>query len=115
MSTSTQPGRTYNQVHLARKYTAGQRRFSIYITWSYPAEANKNLTQLDNRFSTMTEVRRVGWPAFESPEYANPLRFQQGISGSLELFFRAWLPFQKVLQENAGYGVPLYQRVDQSG
>src|SRR5690348_3044616 len=115
MSSSMQLGRTYNQVHISRQYTPGQRRFSIYITWSYPAEANKDLTQLDNRFSSMTEVRRVGWPAFESPEYASPLAFQQGIAGSLELFFRAWLSFQRAVEENTGHTVPVYQRVDQAG
>jgi hypothetical protein len=115
MSTSMQLGRTYNQVHIPRKYTPGRRRFSIYITWSYPAEANKDLTQLDNRFSSMTEVRRVGWPAFESSEYASPLAFQQGIAGSLELFFRAWLSFQQAVAEATGHSVPVYQRVDQAG
>ena len=115
MSSSMQLGRTYNQVHISRQYTPGRRRFSIYITWSYPAEANKDLTQLDNRFSSMTEVRRVGWPAFESPEYASPLAFQQGIAGSLELFFRAWLSFQRAVEETTGHTVPVYQRVDQAG
>jgi hypothetical protein len=110
-----EPGRTYNQVHLARKYTPGKRRLSIYVTWSYPAEANRDLTVLDNRFSTMTEVRRVSWPAFESPEYANPLQFQQGISGSLELFFRAWLPFQQIAGQATGHALPVYQRVDHAG
>ena len=43
---------------------AGKRRFSIYWTWSYPWEANRDVTELDNRFSTMTEVRRVGWPNY---------------------------------------------------
>ena len=100
---------------MPRKYTAGRRRFSIYISWSYPAEANKDLTQLDNRFSSMTEVRRVGWPVFEKPEYASPLTFQQGIAGSLELFFRAWLPFQNVVTESTGHSIPVYQRVDQAG
>ena len=28
--------RTYNQVNVPRKYTAGKRRFTIYWTWSYP-------------------------------------------------------------------------------
>ena len=28
--------RTYNQSHIARKYTRGKRRISIYWTWSYP-------------------------------------------------------------------------------
>jgi hypothetical protein len=63
----------------------------------------------------MTEVRRVGWPVFEAPEFANPLMFQQGIAGSLELFFRAWLPFQNVVTEGTGHTIPVYQRVDQAG
>ena len=115
MSTSRQFGRIYNQVHVPRKYIAGRRRFSIYISWSYPAEANKDLTQLDNRFSSMTEVRRVGWPVFEKLEYASPMSFQQSIAGSLELFFRAWLPFQSIVTESTGHSIPVYQRVDQAG
>ena len=39
MSTVQQPPRTYNQNHVARKYTPGKRRLSIYWTWSYPWEA----------------------------------------------------------------------------
>jgi hypothetical protein len=107
-------GRAYNQVHQTRKYTPGRRRLSIYVTWSYPAEANKDLTVLDNRFSTMTEVRRVNWPSFESPAYASPM-FQQGIAGSLELFFRAWVPFQQIAGQATGHTVPVYQRVDHAG
>ena len=30
--------RTYNQVNVPRKYTAGRRRFTIYWTWSYPGK-----------------------------------------------------------------------------
>ncbi len=60
----------------------GKRRFSVYWTWSYPWEANRNVTELDNRFSTMTEVRRVGWPAFESIEFSEKM-FLQGIAGTL--------------------------------
>src|SRR5262249_20726342 len=69
LSAAKQLGRTYNQNHIPRPYTAGKRRFSIYWTWSYPWEANRDLTELDNRFSTMTEVRRVGWPSFEGSEW----------------------------------------------
>ena len=57
--------RTYNQAHVPRKYTPGKRRVSVYIAWSYPAEANREVTVIDNRFSTMTEVRRVAWPQYE--------------------------------------------------
>lgn len=107
--------RTYNQVHLPRKYTPGKRRMSVYVSWSYPAEAGRDVTVIDNRFSTMTEVRRVAWPNWESPPYGDPLQFQQGIAGSLELFFRGWVPFQDSIREVTGHSVPIFQRIDQAG
>ena len=110
-----EPGRTYNQSHAPRAYTPGRRRVSVYISWSYPAEANRNPAELDNRFSTMTEVRRVTWPAYEVPRFADPLQFQQGISGALELFFWAWVPFQRLVGEVTGHAVPVFQRIDQAG
>ncbi len=111
----SEPARSYNQTHAPRPATPGRRRASIYIAWSYPAEANRNVTELDNRFSTMTEVRRVLWPAYEVPRFADPLQFQQGVAGSLELFFWAWVPFQKLVGEVTGHAVPVFQRVDQAG
>ena len=110
-----EPARPYNQVHIPRKYTPGRRRVSVYVTWSYPGEANRDITELDNRFSTMNEVRRVGWPAFEGPQFADPVLFQQGIAGTLELFFRAWELFQQVLTESTGHPVPMFQRIDHAG
>ncbi|MER6175834.1 hypothetical protein [Streptosporangium sp. NPDC001681] len=107
--------RTYNQNHVPREYTPGRRRVSIYVAWSYPAEAGRNPAELDNRFSTMTEVRRVAWPAYEEPKWSDPMRFQQGIAGTLELFFWAWVPFQQFVEETTGHPVPVYQRVDQAG
>ena len=77
--------RTYNQNHVPRKYTPGKRRVSIYWTWSYPWESQRDLTEIDNRFSTMTEVRRVVWPAYETPEY-NAAQFLQGIAGRWNCF-----------------------------
>lgn len=115
MSAPKEPPRTYNHAHVPRPYARGRRRVSVYITWSYPAEANRDVTVLDNRFSTMTEVRRVEWPAWESDEYADPRNFLQGIAGSLELFFRAWERFQQVVGESTGHNAPLYQRIDQAG
>jgi hypothetical protein len=107
--------RTYNQNHKPRVYSKGRRRLSIYIAWSYPAEANRDPRELDNRFSTMTEVRRVLWPDYEAPQWADPRRFLQGIAGSLELFFWAWVKFQKLVEEVTGHVVPVFQRVDQAG
>jgi hypothetical protein len=111
----SEPARTYNQAHAPRASVTGRRRVSIYISWSYPAEANRNPAELDNRFSTMTEVRRVTWPAFEAPRFSDPLQFQQGIGGSLELFFWAWVPFQTLVGKVTGFSVPVFQRIDQAG
>jgi hypothetical protein len=109
------PGpRTYNQVQVPRKYTPGKPRFSIYWTWSYPWEANRDVTELDNRFSTMTEVRRVTWPEYETLEYSAKM-FLQGIAGTLELFHLGLIRFQQAVAEITGHPVAVYQRIDQAG
>src|SRR5947209_6370056 len=109
-----QQARIYNQTHAPRKYVNGRRRVSVYIAWSYPAEANRDPRDLDNRFSTMTEVRRVLWPSYEGPQWS-VARFQQGIAGSLELFFWAWVKFQDVVEAVTSHPVAVFQRVDQAG
>ena len=106
--------RTYNQVQVPRKYTAGKPRVSIYWTWSYPWEANRDLTEMDNRFSTMTEDRRVEWPNYESIEFSEKM-FLQGIAGTLELFHLGLLRFQQCAGEITGHPVAVYQRIDQAG
>ena len=87
---------------------------SIYWTWSYPFEANRDLTELDNRFSSMTEVRRVAWPAYETAEW-DAKHFLQGIEGTLELFHRSTISFQQIVGEVTGHPVAVYQRIDQAG
>src|SRR4051794_11148724 len=99
MSDVKSPPRPYNQVAVPRKYTPGRRRVSVYVTWSYPAEANRDVAEIDHRFSTMTEVRRILWPDYERAPYGDAKLFQQGIAGTLELFFRDWQPFQDVMAE----------------
>ena len=114
MSTPLLPARTYNQNHVARKYTRGNRRLSIYWTWSYPWESQRNPAELDNRVSTMTEVRTVLWPNYETPEWS-AAQFLQGIAGTLELFHRSTLSFQKIAGEVTGHPVAVFQRIDQAG
>ncbi|HKF41900.1 MAG TPA: hypothetical protein VKG01_02260 [Thermoanaerobaculia bacterium] len=109
-----QPARTYNQTHVARAHRAGKRRISIYWSWSYPWEAGRDPAAMENRFSTMTEVRNVVWPAYETPEYS-AAQFLQGISGTLELFHRSTLLFQQIAGEATGYPVAVFQRIDQAG
>jgi hypothetical protein len=106
--------RTYNQEHIPRKYSKGKRRFSIYWTWSYPWESQRDPAAMENRFSTMTEVRTVLWPNYETPEWS-AAQFLQGIAGTLELFHRSTLSFQKIVGELTGHPVAVFQRIDQAG
>jgi len=108
------PARTYNQQHVPRTYTPGRRRISIYWAWSYPWESQRSPAELYNRYSTITEVRNVLWPAYETPEYS-AARFLQGIAGTLELFHRSALSFQALAGEVTGHPVAVFQRVDQAG
>ncbi|MGV0809353.1 hypothetical protein [Mycolicibacterium setense] len=105
--------RTYNQTHILRRHD-GRRRISIYWTWSYPWEAQRDPAAMENRFSTMTEVRNVLWPAYETPEYA-AASFLQGIAGTLELFHRSTLAFQELAGEVTGHPLAVFQRIDQAG
>ena len=113
MSTLT-PARTYNQNHIPRKYTSGKRRLSIYWTWSYPWESQRDPAAMENRFSTMSEVRTVLWPEYETPEWS-AAQFLQGIAGTLELFHRSTLSFQQIAGEATGHPVAVFQRIDQAG
>ena len=105
--------RTYNQSHIPRPHTGG-RRISIYWTWSYPWEAQRDPAAMYNRFSTMTEVRNALWPSYETPEY-DEAHFLQGIAGTLELFHRSALAFQDLAGEATGHPVAVFQRIDQAG
>ena len=107
------PARTYNQAHVARA-AGGGRRLSIYWAWSYPWEAQRDPALMENRFSTLTEVRNVLWPAYEKPAYESD-RFLQGIAGTLELFHISALNFQRVAEEVTGHPVAVFQRIDQAG
>lgn len=108
------PARVYNQDHVPRKPTPGRRRVSIYWTWSYPWESNRDPSHLDNRFSTITEVRRVAWPEYETPEWDHST-FLQGIAGTLELFHRSTISFQQLAGDATGHPVAVFQRIDQAG
>jgi hypothetical protein len=108
------PARTYNQSHIGRKYTAGKRRVSIYWAWSYPWESQRDPAAMENRFSTMTEVRTALWPHYEAPEWGSA-QFLQGIAGTLELFHRSTLAFQRIAGDATGHPVAVFQRIDQAG
>ena len=62
----------------------------------------------------MTEVRTVLWPNYETPEFS-AAQFLQGIAGTLELFHRSTLNFQKIVEDVTDHPVAVFQRIDQGG
>ena len=107
--------RTYNQEHSSRKYTPGQRRLSIYWTWSYPWESKRDVTQHgQSLFDHDRSAHGWLWPDYETPEYS-AAQFLQGIAGTLELFHLSTLSFQEVAGEITGHPVAVFQRIDQAG
>ena len=104
---------TETNIALRRQDGSG-RRVSMYVSWSYPAEAGRELYELNNRYSAMWEVRRVAYPKYEEMA-GNPQTFRQGIDGTLELFHRDWEPFREMVGEISGHPVPYYERIDTGG
>ena len=102
-----------NQNHVTRKYMAGRHRPDIWLL-GLPVGIAARPRGNGDRFSTMTEVRIVLWPAYETPEWS-AAQFLQGIAGTLELFHRSTLSFQQIAGEATGYPVAVFQRIDQAG
>ena len=100
----TRPGRQ-SPPHRATRATRSMR--------SFPGEANRDVRDLDNRFSTIDRGAACRMAILETPEWSDPTMFQRG-SRALELFFRAWMPFQALVGEVTGEVVPVFQRVDQA-
>jgi hypothetical protein len=100
--------RSYNYSHVVRPHTGGPR-ISIHWTWSYPWESQRDPAHIYNRFSTITEMHNIAWPAYETPEY-DAAHFLQGIAGTLELFHRSTLSFQELAEEDTGHPVPVLRQ-----
>lgn len=91
-----------------RRYSADRRRFTMYISWNYPAEAGADVADFDNRFITVLEARRQAWPRLESLRGTD-----QGIAPQMDHgIVDAFSPFRKSMEELTGHAVPLLQRVD---
>ena len=58
------------------------RRVVLYSAWSRPGETAAPLEVIENRFPTLFESRRMGYPRFE--ELSDPFRFDQSIGGFLD-------------------------------
>src|SRR5580698_9923027 len=58
------------------------RRVLIYFAWSRPGETHAPLTEIDDRFPALFELRRLLYPRFEP--LSDPRQIDQGIGGFLD-------------------------------
>lgn len=99
---------------VSRQQDGSRNRVSMYVSWSYPAEASRELYELNNRYSAMWEVRRVAYPKYEEMA-GNPQTYMQGIDGTLELFKRDWESFREEVGDLSGHSVPYFERIAPGG
>ena len=91
-----------------------QRRVLLYFAWSRPAEIDASLTDIDDRFPAVFELRRLFYPKFEA--LSDPTRVDQGIAGFLDHIqkpnFAAFVELAAML---CGHPVIQIERVDDNG
>ena len=96
-----------------RKYSAGQRRITYYLSMSVSAETRADLGDRDHRFAALSEARRTFYPDLE--RFSDPQKYDQGIAGTLGMFFDDFDTSRTLFEESTGQPVPWYLRVDRGG
>jgi hypothetical protein len=86
------------------------RQFGLYFAWSRAAETGADLGNLDNRFPSLFEFRRILWPVFE--RLADPARFDQGVKGFMDdVILADFQFFRSRIEAETGNSVGVVQRV----
>jgi hypothetical protein len=87
-----------------------ERKVVVYYAWSRPGEIEAPLGVIENRFPTLFESRRMGYPRFE--ELANPTLFDQSIAGFLDhIMKRNFAAFVELARSLTGQPVAEIERV----
>jgi hypothetical protein len=90
------------------------RSVVVYYAWSRPEEIGAPLGVIENRFPTLFESRRMGYPRFE--ELADPARFDQNIAGFLDhIMRRNFTAFVELATALTGKRVAEIERVADDG
>jgi hypothetical protein len=63
------------------------RQVALYYAWSRPGEIGAPVVVNENRFPTLYESRRLGYPRFQ--EFSDPARFDQSVAGFLDHIMKA--------------------------
>jgi hypothetical protein len=90
------------------------RKVVVYYAWSRPGETEAPLEVIENRFPTLFESRRMGYPRFE--ELADPSQFDQGVGGFLDhIMKRNFTAFVELAESLTGQPVAEIERVADNG
>jgi hypothetical protein len=90
------------------------RKVVAYYAWSRPGEIEAPLEVIENRFPTLFESRRMGYPRFE--ELADPARFDQTVAGFLDhIMKRNFAAFVELAGSLTGQPVVEIERVEDDG
>jgi hypothetical protein len=90
------------------------RKIVVYYAWSRPDEINAPLEVIENRFPTLFESRRMGYPAYE--ELSDPSRFDQSVAGFLDhIMKRNFTAFIELAGKLTGDPVIEIERVTDDG
>jgi hypothetical protein len=90
------------------------RKVVVYYAWSRPGEIEAPLEVIENRFPTLFESRRMGYPRFE--ELADPARFDQTVAGFLDhIMKRNFAAFVELAGSLTGQPVVEIERVEDDG
>jgi hypothetical protein len=90
------------------------RNILMYFPWSRPDEEGAPLGNLNNRFGTLFELRRLQWPKYE--DLADIERFNQGIAGFFDnILLRNYSLFLEDMRIRKGNVIRIAQRCTSEG
>ena len=90
------------------------RQILLYFSWSRPEEIDAPLSEINDRFPAIFELRRVFYPRFES--LSDPARVDQGIAGFLDHVQRPnFVAFSQQAEAETGHRVIQVERVAGDG
>lgn len=90
------------------------RRVLLYFAWSRPGETGAPLTEIDDRFPAIFELRRLFYPRYEG--LSAPADVDQGIAGFLDHIQKPnFAAFAKQAEEQTGCPVVQIERVSDDG
>src|SRR5271170_4957904 len=99
---------------LVQEMRMSGRQVLLYYAWSRPGETGAPLTDIDDRFPAVFELRRLFYPRYEG--LSDPASIDQGIAGFLDHIQKPnFAAFAELAQAQTGHPVTQIERVTDDG